>query len=91
MRGGRAGFGSGFIDGRFERVVDRARPENLQAEQRKYELGAETIFFVLDAQTQLSGAEQSLVQAQINYERAVAQVDRVTGRLLTKNHIQITQ
>jgi outer membrane protein TolC len=65
--------------------------KNLQAEQRKYELGAETIFFVLDAQTQLSGAEQSLVQAQINYERAVAQVDRVTGRLLTKNHIQITQ
>ena len=65
--------------------------KNLEAEQRKYELGAETIFFVLDAQTQLSGAEQSLVQAQISYQRAVAQVDRVTGQLLSKNHIQISQ
>ncbi len=65
--------------------------KNLEAEQRKYELGAQTIFFVLDAQTQLSGAEQSLVQAQISYQRAVAQVDRVTGQLLSKNHIQIAQ
>ena len=65
--------------------------KNLEAEQRKYELGAETIFFVLDAQTQLSSAEQSLVQAQISYQRAVAQVDRVTGQLLSKNHIQIAQ
>ncbi len=65
--------------------------KNLQAEQRKYELGAETIFFVLDAQTQLSSAEQSLVQAQISYQRAVAQVDRVTGQSLAKNHIQLTQ
>lgn len=63
--------------------------KNLEAEQRKYELGAETIFFVLDAQTQLSSAEQSLVQAQISYQRALAQVDRVTGQLLAKNRINI--
>jgi outer membrane protein TolC len=63
--------------------------KNLQAEQRKYELGAQTIFFVLDAQTQLSGAEQSLLQAQISYQRALAQVDRTTGQLLAKNRIQL--
>jgi len=63
--------------------------KNLEAEQRKYELGAQTIFFVLDAQTQLSGAEQSLVQAQISYQRALAQVDRVTGQLLAKNRISV--
>lgn len=65
--------------------------KNLEAEQRKYELGAQTIFFVLDAQTQLSGAEQSLVQAEISYQRAVAQVDRVTGQLLAKHNIQVSQ
>ena len=65
--------------------------KNLQAEQRKYELGAQTIFFVLDAQTQLSSAEQSLLQAQISYQRALVQVDRVTGQLLARNHIQISQ
>lgn len=63
--------------------------KNLQAEQRKYELGAQTIFFVLDAQTQLSGAEQSLLQAQISYQRALSQVDRTTGQLLAKNRIQL--
>ena len=65
--------------------------KNLQAEQRKYELGAQTIFFVLDAQTQLSNAEQSLVQSQISYQRAVAAVDRVTGQLLSKHNIQVAQ
>ncbi|MGH9522504.1 MAG: TolC family protein [Terriglobales bacterium] len=63
--------------------------KNLEAEQRKYELGAQTIFFVLDAQTQLSAAQQSLVQAQIDYHRAVAQLDRATGQLLVKNRIDL--
>ena len=63
--------------------------KNLEAEQRKYELGAETIFFVLDAQTQLSAAEQSLVQSQIDYHRAVAQLDRATGQLLAKYKVDV--
>jgi outer membrane protein len=63
--------------------------KNLQAEQRKYELGAQTIFFVLDAQTQLSAAEQSLVQAQISYQRALVAMDRATGQLLAKNKVDI--
>lgn len=64
--------------------------KNLQAEQRKYELGADTIFFVLEAQTELAQAEQSLVQAQINYQLAVAAVDHSTGDLLTHHHVQIS-
>ncbi len=63
--------------------------KNLEAEQRKYELGAQTIFFVLDAQTQLSGAEQSLVQAEISYQRALVAVDRATGQLLAKNKVDV--
>jgi len=69
-------------------AVDVAR-KNLQAEERKYELGAQTIFFVLDAQTQLSQAEQELLRAQISYQRAVTAVNRATGALLERNNVQI--
>jgi outer membrane protein len=61
--------------------------KNLAAEERKYQLGAETIFFVLDAQNQLSQAEQSLVQAQISYQKALAEVDHATGSLLAKHKL----
>jgi len=64
--------------------------KQLQAEQRKYELGAEVIFFVLDAQNQLSQAEQSLLQAQIGYQRAQATLDRVSGDLLKRFDVEIT-
>jgi outer membrane protein TolC len=60
---------------------------NLAAEERKYQLGAQTIFFVLDAQNQLSLAEQSLVQAQIFYQKALAEVDHATGSLLAKHRM----
>jgi outer membrane protein TolC len=62
----------------------------LEAEQRKYELGTQTLFFVLDAQTQLVQAELSLVQAQLGYQRAVAAVETATGELLEKHRVQIT-
>jgi outer membrane protein TolC len=65
--------------------------KNLQAEQRKYELGAQTIFFVLDAQTQLVQAEQNLVQAQISYQRALVALDQATGKLLDKHRVEISQ
>jgi len=64
--------------------------KSLQAEQRKYELGAETIFFVLDAQNTLEQAEQSYVQAQISYKVALAALDHATGTLLENNRVLIS-
>jgi outer membrane protein len=61
--------------------------KNLAAEERKYQLGAQTIFFVLDAQNQLSQAEQSLVQAQVFYQKALAEVDHARGNLLAKHKL----
>lgn len=63
--------------------------KNLQAEERKYQLGGTTIFFVLDAQTQLANAEFALAQAQTNYQTAVASVDHATGKLLEHHQVQI--
>jgi len=65
--------------------------ETLHADERKYELGAETVFFVLDAQNQLTQAEQSLITAQVNYQLAVAQLDHATGDLLDHHHVQIVE
>jgi outer membrane protein len=65
--------------------------KNVEAEQRKFELGSETIFFVLEAQTELAQAESSLVQAEVNYQRAALQVEHATGELLDRYHIQVAQ
>ena len=65
--------------------------ETLHADERKYELGAETVFFVLDAQNQLAQAEQNLIQAQVNFQLAVAAVDHATGDLLDHHHVQIVE
>ena len=64
--------------------------KNLEAEQRKYELGSETIFFVLEAQTELAQVEVSLVQAEIAYQMAVTAVDHATGELLDHHHVQFS-
>lgn len=71
-------------------AVDLAR-ETLHADERKYELGAEQIFFVLDAQTQLALAELSLIQSQVNFQLAVTQVDHATGDLLEHHHVQVVE
>ena len=61
----------------------------MAAEQRKYDLGSETIFFVLEAQTELAGAQLSVLQAEVNYQLAVAAVDHATGELLEPYQVQI--
>jgi outer membrane protein len=71
-------------------AVDLAR-ETLHADERKYELGTEQIFFVLDAQTQLALAELSLIQSQVNFQLAVTQVDHATGDLLEHHHVQVVE
>jgi HAE1 family hydrophobic/amphiphilic exporter-1 len=63
--------------------------KNLEAEQRKYDLGAETLFVLLNTQTELANAEQSLVTAQINYQLALVAVDHATGELLDRHHVEI--
>jgi outer membrane protein len=69
-------------------AVDLAK-KNTAAEQRKYELGQGTIFLVLEAQTELATAQQTLLQAEVGYQLAVAGVDHATGQLLEPYHVQI--
>src|SRR5438309_1079763 len=73
------------------KVAVNLSQESLHADERKYELGAEPVFFVLDAQMQLAQAELNLIQAQISFQIAVAQVDHATGDLLEHHHVEIVE
>jgi outer membrane protein TolC len=63
--------------------------KTLRADERKYELGAETVFFVLESQTELAQAELNLIQAEINFQVALAQVQHSAGDLLDHHRVQI--
>jgi outer membrane protein TolC len=65
--------------------------KSLAADERKYELGAETNFFVLDSQTRLAQAELSLLQMQVMYRVALATVEHATGKLLEPYKIKIDE
>jgi len=71
-------------------ALDLAK-KTLAAEQRKYDLGSETIFFVLEAQTELASAQLALLQAEVNYQLAVAGVDHATRELLDPYRVQIAE
>ncbi len=63
--------------------------KNLDGEQRKYDLGADTLFVLLQTQLQLTSAEQTVVQAEVNYQFALVAVDHATGEILEKHNVQI--
>jgi outer membrane protein len=69
-------------------AVDLAR-ESLNAEQKKYGLGASTSTLVLQYQSGMTGAEVTLVSAKAAYEKAQIELDRATGLLLEHANIQI--
>ncbi len=63
--------------------------ESLDAEQKKYALGASTNFQVLQAQRDLTLSESNLVAARSAYEKSRVELDRVTGLTLTRNNISM--
>jgi len=67
-------------------AVDLAK-ESLDAEQKKYALGASTNILVLQAQTSLTQAESNLLAAKSAYEKSRVEMDRSIG--LTLNHLGI--
>jgi outer membrane protein len=63
--------------------------KRLEAEQKKYDLGVTTIFFLLDAQTQLTNAQANVVTQSVQYRRNLLTLLRVTGQLLEERNIQV--
>jgi outer membrane protein len=69
-------------------AVDLAK-QSLDAEQKKYALGASTSTAVLQYQSGLTSAEVTLVSAKAAYEKAQVELDRATGLLLDHANVQI--
>jgi outer membrane protein TolC len=65
--------------------------KTLEAEQRKRELGENTLFLVLEAQAALATAELSFLRAAVEYQRAVTAVAHATGTLLERHNVQIAE
>ncbi len=61
--------------------------QSLEAEQKKYALGASTNFNVLQTESDLATADSNRVQARTNYEKSRVELDRVTGYTLVRNGI----
>jgi outer membrane protein len=65
--------------------------QSLDAEQKKYALGASTTFNVLQAQRDLATAESNVVAAMSAYEKSRVEIDRVTGYTLDRMGIKMDE
>jgi outer membrane protein TolC len=61
----------------------------LESEQKKFDLGASTVRFVLEEQRNVAQAQTNEVAALVNYTKSLVDFDRATGMTLKKNGIQI--
>jgi outer membrane protein TolC len=65
--------------------------QTLDAEQKKYALGASTVFFVIQAQRDLATAQGAEVSALSSYNRARVSLNRATGRILDVYSVSIDE
>jgi len=63
--------------------------QSLEAEQKKYQLGASTNTLVLQAQRDLAQAESNVVLSMSAYEKSRVELDRVTGLTLDRVGISL--
>jgi hypothetical protein len=61
-----------------------------QGELEKFRAGLSTNFFVLQRQTDLATALGNEVRAKTDYNKALADLQRVTGMTLASNNVQVT-
>jgi outer membrane protein TolC len=65
--------------------------QTVDAEQKKYELGASTIYNVILTQRDLLQAQSNEVAALSAYSKARVELERATGQTLEKNNISLDE
>src|SRR5579871_2437292 len=65
--------------------------QTLDAEQKKYALGASTYINVLSDQAALATAQENVLSAEINYAKQRVTLDRDTGQTLDHNNIRLDE
>lgn len=64
---------------------------NLNAEERRFELGQSQLRFVIQEQNNLTSQEVAQLNARISYLKAIAAYDRSIGRTLELNNVRIEE
>jgi outer membrane protein TolC len=65
--------------------------QTLDAEQKKLQLGASTIYNVILAERDLVTAQSNLVTAESGYAKARVEMDRATGQILYNNNVSMDE
>ncbi|HEY6972310.1 MAG TPA: TolC family protein [Candidatus Angelobacter sp.] len=73
------------------REAQRLAAQTMDAEQKKYALGASTYFNVLTTQRDLAQAESNVVVAEIAYAKSKVQLDADTAQTLDRNNISLPE
>lgn len=79
--------GAGRVD-----AAQKARElaqQTLDAEEKKYKLGASTVFFVIQAQRDLTTAQGNEIRAKADLQEAMVTLDKALGRTLDANRITL--
>jgi outer membrane protein TolC len=71
------------------RTARQLNARRLDAEQKKFDLGASTVRFVLEEQRNLAQAETNEIEALANYSKALVSYDRAIGNTLARNNIEL--
>jgi len=72
-------------------AAERYARLQLEGEEKKFQAGLQSTFFVLDRQNQLSVAQLSTLQAQADYNIAISNLQRVIATTLSSNSIELKQ
>jgi outer membrane protein TolC len=75
----------------YEAAVEarKYQQESLDAEQTKFEVGASTVFFVNQYESQLAQAKSAEVVAMSSYVKARAALQRATGTILDEHNVSV--
>ncbi len=78
---------------RYETALkeQKLQEQTLDAEQKKYALGASTVYFVIQYQRDLAQAQSNVVAALSNYAKSKVELERVTGQTIKVNEINIVE
>lgn len=71
------------------RVARELAQRRLEAEQKKFEVGMSTSFFIVQAQRDLSQAAANDLRARIDFVKAIAAFERAKGTILDRSNIAV--
>jgi outer membrane protein len=72
------------------RASREAAEKQSESEQRRFQAGLSTTYFVLERQNNLSAAQGRELKAMTDYSKAVSELQRVMGTTLTSANVQVT-